>query len=48
VAKQIVARKSIPLTMPARLRNIFQFNSYVGDAPNLQPGNATSTITTPR
>jgi hypothetical protein len=47
VAKQIVARKSIPLEIPSRLRNIFQFNSYVGEAPSLSPGAVTSTTNPP-
>lgn len=47
IAKQIVARKLTPFEIPPRPRNIFLFDSYVGGAPVLNDGDATSTLNPP-
>jgi hypothetical protein len=41
IAKQIVARKSTPFELPLRLRDIFQFDSYAGETPNIKSASST-------
>lgn len=47
IAKQIVARKSMPFEMPPRLRDIFQFDSYIGETPILNSVTSTQTTNPP-
>lgn len=47
IAKQIISRKLVPFELPPRQRNIFLFNSYVGEEPNLEINSASSTINPP-